>query len=165
MSRPAVGDTPNFSARLQALVEPGTIVVTESARLDLFKLRDLKCHEVKGSAKPTRVPYFGRKRLPKGASRPSVATATASIVATARIFTVMSICRSNRSALSRSMSRSLSIFPGSTRFGCPFLNQLADSSNSACCVSKGPKLLSALSLSPRHLEVTYRCIFIHGHIC
>src|SRR5215813_2466028 len=50
-----VGDTPNLAARLQALAEPGTIVVAGSTRRllgDLFHLRDLGCHEVKGIAEP-----------------------------------------------------------------------------------------------------------------
>src|SRR5215467_10801576 len=48
-----VGDTPNLAARLQALAEPGTIVVAASTRRllgDLFRLRDLGLHEVKGIA-------------------------------------------------------------------------------------------------------------------
>jgi tetratricopeptide (TPR) repeat protein/ABC-type transport system involved in cytochrome c biogenesis ATPase subunit len=50
-----VGDTPNLAARLQALAEPGTIVVAASTRRllgDLFRLRDLGQHEVKGIAEP-----------------------------------------------------------------------------------------------------------------
>src|SRR6516162_5961627 len=50
-----VGDTPNLAARLQALAEPGTIVVAGSTRRllgDLFHLRDLGWHEVKGIAEP-----------------------------------------------------------------------------------------------------------------
>src|SRR5262245_21861737 len=50
-----VGDTPNLAARHQALAEPGTIVVTASTRRllgDLFRLRDLGLHEVKGIAEP-----------------------------------------------------------------------------------------------------------------
>src|SRR5215467_9874539 len=50
-----VGDTPNLAARLQALAEPGTIVVAAATRRllgDLFHLRDLGCHEVKGIAEP-----------------------------------------------------------------------------------------------------------------
>jgi class 3 adenylate cyclase/predicted ATPase len=50
-----VGDTPNLAARLQALAEPGTIVVAASTRRllgDLFRLRDLGRHEVKGIAAP-----------------------------------------------------------------------------------------------------------------
>jgi class 3 adenylate cyclase/tetratricopeptide (TPR) repeat protein len=50
-----VGDTPNLAARLQALAEPGTIVVAASTRRllgDLFHLRDLGQHEVKGIAVP-----------------------------------------------------------------------------------------------------------------
>jgi class 3 adenylate cyclase/predicted ATPase/ABC-type transport system involved in cytochrome c biogenesis ATPase subunit len=50
-----VGDTPNLAARLQTLAEPGTIVVAASTRRllgDLFRLRDLGRHEVKGIAEP-----------------------------------------------------------------------------------------------------------------
>src|SRR6266403_4433856 len=50
-----VGDTPNLAARLQALAEPGTAVIAGSTRRllgDLFHLRDLGRHEVKGSAAP-----------------------------------------------------------------------------------------------------------------
>src|SRR6476619_7640673 len=48
-----VGETPNLAARLQALAEPGTIVVAASTRRllgDLFRLRELGRHEVKGIA-------------------------------------------------------------------------------------------------------------------
>src|SRR6516164_8683039 len=50
-----VGDTPNLAARLQALAEPGTAVIAGSTRRllgDLFRLRDLGRHEVKGIAEP-----------------------------------------------------------------------------------------------------------------
>jgi tetratricopeptide (TPR) repeat protein/ABC-type transport system involved in cytochrome c biogenesis ATPase subunit len=50
-----VGETPNLAARLQALAEPGTIVVAASTRRllgDLFRLRDLGRHELKGIAEP-----------------------------------------------------------------------------------------------------------------
>src|SRR5262244_1866895 len=50
-----VGDTPNLAARLQDLAEPGTIVVAASTRRllgDLFRLRDLGLHKVKGIAEP-----------------------------------------------------------------------------------------------------------------
>src|SRR5215467_12102737 len=50
-----VGDTPNIAGRLQALAEPGTIVVGASTRRllgDLFRLRDLGRHEVKGISEP-----------------------------------------------------------------------------------------------------------------
>jgi class 3 adenylate cyclase/predicted ATPase len=50
-----VGDAPNLAARLQALAEPGTIVVAASTRRllgNLFHLRDLGRHEVKGIAEP-----------------------------------------------------------------------------------------------------------------
>src|SRR5437870_9271911 len=50
-----VGETPNLAARLQALAEPGTIVVAASTRRllgDLFRLRDLGSHEFKGLPEP-----------------------------------------------------------------------------------------------------------------
>jgi class 3 adenylate cyclase/tetratricopeptide (TPR) repeat protein len=50
-----VGETPNLAARIQALAEPGTIVVAASTRRllgDLFRLRDLGRHELKGFAEP-----------------------------------------------------------------------------------------------------------------
>jgi predicted ATPase/class 3 adenylate cyclase len=50
-----VGETPNLAARLQVLADPGTIVVAASTRRllgDLFHLRDLGRHEVKGIAEP-----------------------------------------------------------------------------------------------------------------
>src|SRR5262245_47739714 len=49
--RAVVGETPNLAARLQGLAQPGTIVVAASTRRllgDLFRLRDLGLHEVKG---------------------------------------------------------------------------------------------------------------------
>jgi predicted ATPase/class 3 adenylate cyclase len=53
-----IGDTPSLAARLQALAEPGTVVVTASTRRllgDLFRLRDLGVHKVKGVAEPIAV--------------------------------------------------------------------------------------------------------------
>src|SRR6516162_7624006 len=50
-----VGETPNLAARLQALAKPGTIVLAGSTRRllgDLFHLRDLGWHEVKGIVEP-----------------------------------------------------------------------------------------------------------------
>src|SRR5438034_1599058 len=50
-----VGDTPNLAARLQALAEPGTVVIAASTRRllgELFHLRDLGRHEVKGISEP-----------------------------------------------------------------------------------------------------------------
>src|SRR5262249_13399602 len=50
-----VGETPNLAARVQALAEPGTVVVAASTRRllgDLFRLRDLGRHEVKGITQP-----------------------------------------------------------------------------------------------------------------
>jgi len=50
-----IGETPNLAASLQALAEPGTIVVSASTRRllgDLFRLRGLGSHQVKGIAEP-----------------------------------------------------------------------------------------------------------------
>jgi class 3 adenylate cyclase/predicted ATPase/ABC-type transport system involved in cytochrome c biogenesis ATPase subunit len=50
-----VGETPNLAGRLQALAEPGMIVIAGSTRrllADLFRLRDLGWHEVKGIGEP-----------------------------------------------------------------------------------------------------------------
>jgi class 3 adenylate cyclase/tetratricopeptide (TPR) repeat protein len=50
-----IGDTPGLAARLQALAEPGTVVVASSTRRllgDLFRLRELGLHKVKGIAEP-----------------------------------------------------------------------------------------------------------------
>jgi class 3 adenylate cyclase/predicted ATPase len=50
-----VGDTPNLAARLQALADPGTIVIAASTRRllgDVFHLRDLGRHQVKGISEP-----------------------------------------------------------------------------------------------------------------
>jgi class 3 adenylate cyclase len=50
-----VGETPNLAARLQALAEPGTVVVPASTRRligNLFRLQALGRHEVKGLAEP-----------------------------------------------------------------------------------------------------------------
>jgi predicted ATPase len=50
-----VGETPNLAARLQALAEPGTVVIAAGTRRlvgDLFECRDLGAVEVKGIAAP-----------------------------------------------------------------------------------------------------------------
>src|SRR5262245_26307229 len=50
-----VGDTPSLAARLQTLAEPGQVVVAASTRRllgDLFSLRDLGLHQVKGITEP-----------------------------------------------------------------------------------------------------------------
>ena len=49
--RRVVGDTPNLAARLQALAEPGAVVISEGTRRllgGLFELADLGAHELKG---------------------------------------------------------------------------------------------------------------------
>jgi hypothetical protein len=50
-----VGETPNLAARLQALAEPGTVVIGPQTRRllgDLFECRDLGAVEVKGFPEP-----------------------------------------------------------------------------------------------------------------
>ncbi len=50
-----VGDTPSLAARVQALAEPGTIVIAASTRRligDRFLLRDLGPHKFKGFSEP-----------------------------------------------------------------------------------------------------------------
>jgi class 3 adenylate cyclase len=50
-----VGETPNLAARLQGLAEPGTVLVPAATRRligDLFRLRGLGRHAVKGLAEP-----------------------------------------------------------------------------------------------------------------
>jgi class 3 adenylate cyclase len=70
-----IGETPNLAARLQTLAEPGTVVVAGSTRRllgDLFRLRDLGLHKVKGIAEPVAAWVWSRaSRLPRAASRRS----------------------------------------------------------------------------------------------
>jgi class 3 adenylate cyclase/predicted ATPase len=50
-----IGDTPSIATRIQALAEPGSVVVADSTRRLLgsrFRLRDLGHHKVKGIAEP-----------------------------------------------------------------------------------------------------------------
>lgn len=50
-----IGDAPSLAARLQALAEPGMVIVAASTRRllgDVFHLRDLGLHNVKGIAEP-----------------------------------------------------------------------------------------------------------------
>jgi hypothetical protein len=50
-----VGETPNLAARLQALAEPGSVVIAPATRRligDRFRLQGLGRHEVKGLAEP-----------------------------------------------------------------------------------------------------------------
>jgi class 3 adenylate cyclase len=54
----AVGETPNLSARLQALAEPSTIVIAENTRKlvgDLFELKDLGLRNLKGLPQPLQI--------------------------------------------------------------------------------------------------------------
>src|SRR5512143_3403711 len=50
-----IGDTPSLAARLQTLAAPGIVVIAASTRRlvgDMFRLRDLGLHKVKGIAEP-----------------------------------------------------------------------------------------------------------------
>ena len=52
-----VGETPNLAARLQALAEPGSVVIADSTRRllgNLFEVKDLGARDLKGIAAPTR---------------------------------------------------------------------------------------------------------------
>jgi class 3 adenylate cyclase len=65
-----VGETPNLAARLQALAEPGTVVIAAGTRRllgPLFEVRDLGAVEVKGIAGP--VPAWQVLRPSAAASR------------------------------------------------------------------------------------------------
>jgi class 3 adenylate cyclase/tetratricopeptide (TPR) repeat protein len=53
--RGVVGETPNLAARLQALAEPGSVVIASATRRligNLFRLQALGRHEVRGLSKP-----------------------------------------------------------------------------------------------------------------
>lgn len=55
--RAVVGETPNLAARLQALAEEGTVVISERTRrlvANDFELQDLGTHELKGLPEPIR---------------------------------------------------------------------------------------------------------------
>jgi class 3 adenylate cyclase/tetratricopeptide (TPR) repeat protein/energy-coupling factor transporter ATP-binding protein EcfA2 len=55
--RGVVGETPNLAARLQALAQPGTLVIAESTRRQiggLFEIEDLGPHPLAGFAEPQR---------------------------------------------------------------------------------------------------------------
>jgi class 3 adenylate cyclase len=57
MDYTAVGETTNLAARLEALAEPGSIVISgavESSIRGLFDLRDLGERRVKGVGQPVR---------------------------------------------------------------------------------------------------------------
>ncbi len=50
-----VGETPNLAARLQALAEPGSVVISQATRWlvgGLFELADLGAHDLKGVVEP-----------------------------------------------------------------------------------------------------------------
>jgi class 3 adenylate cyclase len=62
-----VGETPNLAARLQALAEPGSVVIGQATRKligGLFDLDDLGPQRLQGFAEP-----LGAKAAPRGASR------------------------------------------------------------------------------------------------
>ena len=52
-----VGETPNLAARLQAMADPGTVVIAEGTRKllgNLFELKDLGTRDIAGIAGPVR---------------------------------------------------------------------------------------------------------------
>jgi predicted ATPase/class 3 adenylate cyclase len=56
-SQLAVGETPNLAARLPGVADPGGVVIATSTRRligDLFNVRDLGLHELKGVSQPVR---------------------------------------------------------------------------------------------------------------
>jgi AAA ATPase domain/Adenylate and Guanylate cyclase catalytic domain len=74
----AVGETPNLAARLQALAQPDTVVVSEATRSQLgrmFELEDLGLHALKGFDTPVRPSRVLRKT--EAASRSEVVYANA----------------------------------------------------------------------------------------
>jgi class 3 adenylate cyclase/predicted ATPase len=63
-----VGETPNLAARLQAIAEPGTVVISPGTRRllgDLFELGDLGGQRLKGIADPVQAWRVGRERPAK----------------------------------------------------------------------------------------------------
>ena len=57
-SAEAVGETPNLAARIQTLAAPNSVVIAEATRNllgQLFELRDLREHRLKGFTQPVRV--------------------------------------------------------------------------------------------------------------
>jgi len=65
-----VGETPNLAARLQAIAEPGTVVVAENTRKllgSLFEFQDLGSRELKGISGPVRA--WAALRLASAESR------------------------------------------------------------------------------------------------
>jgi class 3 adenylate cyclase/predicted ATPase len=64
--RGIVGETPNLAARLQAIAEPGTVVIADSTRKlvgNLFELKDLGPKALKGITAPARAWAALRQRL------------------------------------------------------------------------------------------------------
>lgn len=64
-----VGDTPNLASRLQAMAEPGSVVIALATRRqigDLFELADLGDHQVKGFDEPIRAWRVVRESATEG---------------------------------------------------------------------------------------------------
>ena len=67
-----VGETPNLAARLQALAEPGTVVIAPSTRRltgGLFEYADLGAVELKGLGAPVMARGWCAAAPPRAASR------------------------------------------------------------------------------------------------
>ena len=68
-----VGETPNLAARLQALADPDSVVISLGTRRlvgDLFEYRDLGAVEVKGIAQPVAAWQVLRPVSSRAGSRP-----------------------------------------------------------------------------------------------
>jgi class 3 adenylate cyclase len=67
-----IGETPNLAARLQALAEPGAVVIAAATRQllgNLFRLRALGRHAIKGLSEPVEAWAVEGYRHPRAASR------------------------------------------------------------------------------------------------
>jgi class 3 adenylate cyclase len=83
--RGVVGETPNLAARLQALAEPGTVVIAASTRQltgGLFDYADLGAVEIKGLAAPVTASRVLRESGPRAASKRCARPARRSSAAT-----------------------------------------------------------------------------------
>src|SRR5262249_12499141 len=67
-----VGETPNLAARLQALAEPGAVVLAPATRRllgNLFRPQKLGRHALKGLAEPSRCGRSKEPRRPRAGSK------------------------------------------------------------------------------------------------
>ena len=72
-----VGETPNLAARLQALAEPGAVVIADGTRRllgNLFELKELGARDLKGIAGPVHA-WAALRGVPGVASTPCTRSA------------------------------------------------------------------------------------------